>query len=190
VKRLLWKLERHYIEPVHGMFRLPLPHYRIGGQFHFSMAQTLLSAVAGLSTTLYSTIGGNGARFRGIIVGYYPFDEEPKNAVSADLAADTLWAVLRNPLAHDLGFDLAKKAKTPEIKVLRNLTKSKTRGLSELAIEALERPGPNPLNDPTLQIRSDATVLCIDALYRGVRRLTERIVLDGPRVAAAETALP
>ncbi len=172
------------------MFRLPLPNYRVEGQFHFSMAQTLLSAIAGLSTTLYSTKGSNGARFRGTVTGYYPFTEEPLNAPAPDVAAQTLWSVLRNPLAHDLGLDLEKHAKTPEIKIMRNLTRANSRGLPESAIEALECSATSPLRHPTVQIRPDATVLFIDALYRGVRRLTERMLCDSSRVNAAEAALP
>jgi hypothetical protein len=33
VARLVWKLERHYLQPVHAMFRLPIPHYRVWASF-------------------------------------------------------------------------------------------------------------------------------------------------------------
>jgi hypothetical protein len=48
VKRLVWKLERHYLGPTHALFRLPIPNYRIDGEFAFGISHLLLAAVAGL----------------------------------------------------------------------------------------------------------------------------------------------
>ena len=189
VARLIWKLERHYLTPVHAMFRMPVPNYCMVGEFQFSLAQILLGAVAGVSTTLYARSGSNGYRFLQLLINYYPFDQEPTNTVPVPDAARTLWLVFRNPLAHDLGFDLEKKAKTPEVKVLRVLTKNGTRGLTEKKIESLEDTSVRPMAKPTLAIRADATVLFVDALYWGVRCMLETLLADTNRVQSAEAFL-
>lgn len=191
VARLMWKLERHYFTPVHAMFRLPLPNYAIVGHLQFSIANVLLSAVSGLSTTLYAHSGGNGQRFRESLQHYYPFDKEPSNSPSAAVAADTLWSVLRNPLAHDLGFDVERKAKTPETKYMRRVTAAGKgdRGLTERMIEALEDHSTRPTKRATVEVRADATVLSVDALYWGVRCMAERMLSDPSRVRAAESFL-
>ena len=191
VTRLVWKLERHYLEPAHSMFRLPLAHYHMVGNFQFSIAHLLLGTIAGFSTTLFAQTGKNGARFRGLLVEYYPFGSEPTNSVPVSEAARTLWSVFRNPLAHDLGFDLEKKAKTPVVKVFRVVTNQGRRGLTEKRIEALENTSLRPvILKPTLQVRTDATVLSVDALYWGVRRMVENLLGDTARVQAAEKNLP
>ena len=190
VERLICKLERHYLMPAHAMLRLPVPNYRLLDPCHFALAHLLLAAIAGVSTTLYSRTGGNGYRFKQVLIDYYPFSFESGNTLSPQQAADTLWSVFRNPLAHDLGYDLETKAKTPEVKVFRVLRKSKTRGLTEKEIEALEITSSRPTLEPTLSIRSDATVLRIDALYWGVRQMLENLLADVSRVQAAERLLP
>jgi len=191
VARLVWKLERHYLQPVHAMFRLPLPHYRIVAEFQFGIAHLLLAAVAGVSTTLYAQSGSNGERFRQTLLGYYPFTLEPVGAIPAINAARTLWSVFRNSLAHDLGFDVEKQAKTPETKLLRVLTKapSGARGLTERMIERLEDSYVRPAKKPTIAIRPDATVLFIDVLYWGVRCMTQNLLADTARIQRAEKFL-
>lgn len=191
VERLKWKLERHYLAPAHALFRLPLPNYVVVGQFHFGIANLLLAAIAGISTTLYAHSGGNGERFRNLLESYYPFSQEPKNAAPGPVAAKTLWSVFRNSLAHDLGFDLEKRAKTPETKYLRRLTKRSRgeRGLTERMIEELENHTRRPTNKATVEIRPDATVLYVDALYWGVRCMAEGILSDATRVRSAEAFL-
>jgi hypothetical protein len=121
VARLVWKLERHYLQPVHAMFRLPIPHYRVWASF--SSGLRICYAIAGVSTTLYEQSGSNGERFRQLLLNYYPFILEPANAVPSIDAARTLWSVFRNSLAHDLGFDVERHAKTPETKLMRVLTR-------------------------------------------------------------------
>lgn len=167
VERLIWKLERHYLKPAHTMLRLPVPNCRLVDPCHFALAHLLLGAIAGVSTTLYKQAGKNGDRFRRLLIEYYPFSLESGNAAPAADAAKTLWDVFRNPLAHNLDFDVRGKAKTPEVKVLRALTQTetKTRGLTEKRIEALEDTSARPKLKPTVAIRTDATVLSVDALY-------------------------
>ena len=190
VARVIWKLEQHYLRPVHAIFRLPVSNYRLVGQFQFAIAHLLLGAIAGVSTTLYTNTAGNGNRFRGLLIEHYPIASEPGNVVSIQDAARTLWSIFRNPLAHDLGYDLEKKAKTPQVKVFRVLTKHGARGLTETRIDALENTSVRPVLKPTLMIRSDATVLSVDALYWGVRRTIENLLTDTARIRAAEVRLP
>ena len=185
------KLERHYLQPAHALFRLPLPHYRINGEFQVAIAQLLMASIAGASTTLYSSTGSNGSRFRDILVDYYPFSLEPPGTVTGTDAARTLWTVFRNPLAHDLGLDVEKRKKAPKTKVLRLVTKAQsgTRGLTEKMIEMLEDSSTRPTQKPTIAHRSDATVLSVDILYWGVRCTIEALLADNQRVQEAEQFL-
>lgn len=191
VKRLVRKLELHYLAPAHALFRLPIPNYRINGEFAFAISHLLLGAVAGLSTTVYEQRGGNGARFKGLLLEYYPFLDEPAAAPAPDVAAEVLWSVFRNSLAHDLGFDVERRAKTPKTKLLlaKTETRSGIRGLTERMIECLENSAVRPRWEATVLIRPDATVLSVDTLYWGVRCMTERLLADHARIARAEAFL-
>lgn len=192
VKRLVWKLERHYYSPVRAILRLPLPHYRIEGQFSFSVASTLLAAIAGLSTTVFEQSGYNGDRFRKLVEAYYPFAQEPAGSPSAAETARLLWSVFRNSLAHDLGFDVEKKSRTKEIKLVRAQTRSpsgRERGLTEAKIAALEDSSVRPSPKPTVRDDPGEYVLSVDILYWGTRCLSERLLADRARVTDAETFL-
>jgi hypothetical protein len=97
--------------------------------------------------------------------------------------------VFRNPLTHDLGLDIEKKAKTPLIKLKRRVTKGGTRGLPEKDIEALEKTAARPTMSATVVVRPDATVLLVEALYWGVRGMIEELVADKTRMKTADTFL-
>jgi hypothetical protein len=140
---------------------------------------------------LYDQKGGSSARFQGLLVDYYPFATEPPMAPPPDVEARALWSVFRNSLAHDPGFDVEKKAKTPETKLLRSTTKtaSGTRGLTERMIERLETSDSRPGHEATVIIRQHATVLSVDTLYWGVRIMAQRLLTDQPRIARAQAFL-
>jgi hypothetical protein len=74
--------------------------------------------------------------------------------------------------------DLEKKARTPVVKVKRLSTAGKTKGLPERWIERLESTTDRVEMSPTITVRSDATVLLVEALYWGVRCMTENIARD------------
>lgn len=189
VKKLVQQLEAHYMSDVHVMLRLPIPDYRIMAGCNFAISQVLMATIGGVSTTLYSHSGGNGKRFKELLVDYYPWKYEPSQSIAPDKAAEIIYSVFRNPLTHDLGLDIEKKANTPVVKLKRLLTKNKTRGLPEKEIEALEDTTKRPSMMPTIIIRSDATVLLVEALYWGVRRMIEELVADKTRMKAADDFL-
>jgi hypothetical protein len=189
VARLIKQLEAHYLIDVHSMLRLPIPNYRIMAGCNFAIAHVLMATVGGISTTLYSYSGGKGARFKGLLIDYYPWGLEPAQSLSPEQSADIIYSVFRNPLTHDLGQDIEKKAKTPLVKIKRLATKNKTRGLPEKAIERLENTTKRPNMSPTVITRSDATVLLVEALYWGIRKMIENLVADRSRITTAESFL-
>lgn len=194
VERLVWKLERHYLTPVHAMFRLPLPHYAIVCEIGFSICNQLLAAVAGISTTLYKPTGNNTSRFINVLLNYYPFRDEPAGAAPGDQMANALWEAFRNPLAHNLGFAAHSRAKRVNSKVLRTYrpprasSGSQARGLSELQVQRMECDI-RPTAKPTVALRDDATVLSLESLYWGTRQLTQAILRDVDRMQRAEAHL-
>ena len=189
VNKLVKQLEAHYLSDVHSMLRLPIPNYRILAGCNFAIAQVLLATIGGVSTTLYSHSGGKGKRFKDLLVDYYPWKHEPHSAVTPNQAAEIIYSVFRNPLTHDLGLDIEKKAKTPLVKLKRQTTKNKTRGLPEKEIEALEKTTARPNMSATIVVRPDATVLLVEALYWGVRGMIEELVADKARMKMADTFL-
>lgn len=189
VRGLIKKLESHYLCDVHSMLRLPIPNYRVMAGCNFAAAQVLMSAIGGVSTTLYSHSGEKGKRFKDLLVRYYPWSLEPSNVVTPEQAADVIYSVFRNPLTHDLGLDIEKKAKTPSVKIMRRATKNKTRGLPEKEIEALENTAIRPNISSTVIVRPDATVLFVEALYWGVRKMIEDLLADKTRMQSADSFL-
>jgi hypothetical protein len=189
VKKLVKQIEDHYLSDVHSMLRLPIPKYRIMGGCNFAIAQVLMAAIGGLSTTLYCHAGSKGKRFKDLLVNYYPWKQEPNLSVAPDKAAEMIYSVFRNPLTHDLGLDIEKKASTPLVKIKRRTTKNKSKGLPEKEIGTLENTAARPKMSPTIVVRSDATVLLVEALYWGVRWMIEGLVADKARMKTADNFL-
>ena len=189
VRRLVERLEGLFFGDVHTMLRLPIPNYRLNAGCNFAIAQVLAAAISGVSVTLYSHTGGKGHRFKSLLIDYYPWNREPASVITPQTGAETIYSIFRNPLTHDLGLDIEKKARTPTVKIKRLSTKNKTRGLPEKKIEQLESTMGRFNMSAALTIRSDATVLLVEALYWGIRSMVETISRDQTRMAAAETFL-
>lgn len=189
VKRLIQSLENHYFSDVHTMLRLPEPDHGLTAGCNFAIAQVLAAAVSGISVTLYSHRGGTGVRFKGLLANYYPWSLEPGNAVTPQAGADVLYSLIRNPLTHDLGLDIANKRQGQKIIIKRLGTDGARKGLSEAFVEALERPNRLSPMSPTVRVISSKTIVLVEAFYWGVRKMVEELSCDGPRMQTAKAFL-
>jgi hypothetical protein len=186
VLKVVRQLEDHFFRDVHCMLRLPVPNYSLVAGCNFAIAQVLTAAISGISTTLCSHTGPTGRRFKDLLTDYYPWSREPVSPLTTSQRAEILYAIIRNPLTHDLGLDLAKKATTSAVKLKRL---AKLNGLSEKAIESLEATNRRVNMSGTVVVHSGATVVLVEALYWGVRCLVESLTKDAKRMADAETFL-
>jgi hypothetical protein len=174
------------------MLRLPEPDYGLSAGCNFAITQVLMGAISGVSTTLYMPSmhsGQSGLRFKNLLVEYYPWDLESSQSVAPKQAAEVLYAVFRNPLAHDLGLGLQKKATTRKVLIKRLTTKNGIHGLPEETIEEIESTNKRFGMSATLTVRDDATVLLVEALYWGVRVMLEQLTKDAGRMQNAEVFL-
>ena len=189
VRRLIEHLEGLFLRDVHCMLRLPVPNYRLTAGCNFAITQVLTAAIGGVSVTLYRHTGSKGQRFKGLLIDYYPWMLEPGNAVTPTDGAEVIYAVIRNPLTHDLGLDLEKKKKTAKVVIKRRGTTG-THGLPEKTIEEmLERNDRRLVMSPTVTIHQGKTVLLVEALYWGLRIMIERLTRDRARMQAADAFL-
>jgi hypothetical protein len=189
VKALIQSVENHFFRDVHTMLRLPMPEHELPAGCNFAITQVLAAAVSGISVTLYSDKGGAGARFKGLLRDFYPWSLEPGNAVKPDAGAEVIYHLIRNPLTHDLGFDLENRRKTQKIIIKRLTTDNLRKGLSEKLVEQIETDVRKVTPSPTVTISSDETVILVEVFYWGVRTMVEAISRDHPRMQAAQTFL-
>lgn len=186
---LIRRLEDHYFRDIHVMLRLPSPAIEVTAGCNFAIAQVLASVVSGVSVTLYKHSGSKGARFKGLLVDYYPWSEEPGPPPDVSESARMIYALVRNPLTHDLGLDLETKRRTQKVVVKRLTTDHGRCGHTEAGVEALEAKA-RPLRlSPTLKVQADRVVLLVEALYWGIRRTLFNLNADTKRMAAAEAFL-
>jgi len=170
------------------MLRLPIPNYRLTGDAGLPIAQVLLNAISGISTTLYKHKGGSGAQFKGLLEHYYPWDLEPPNSPSPNEGASLIYDVFRNPLTHNLGLHLFGES-TPKVKIKRFARANGAGGPIEAKIVQWEKSPIRPNWSYTVIARSDATVLFVEPLYWGVRIMLERLLSDQARMSEAELFL-
>lgn len=184
------KLQKHFLAPVHEMFRYPLGSRKTQTLFEFTIANNLLSVVSGLSALCYKPTGkpgDSGRRFRRILIDHYPWSDEPSLPSTQDDWASELYKTYRNPLAHALGVD----AKGSRVEFLRIRVRSseRIRGHSEKELEAIETSVTRPPWSATLKKDASRTVLHLEGLYWGVRKLTEAVSGSAARMAIADEYL-
>lgn len=186
-----------YLFDARQLLSTAFPEAHPRAQIQRPIALTLLATIAGVSRVLHSRKNAKGGDetfdsvlFPGFVADYYPFDIDPPKDVTPDVAAKILYSAFRCPLVHSLNTDGPDSmptniARSPEFitKIGRAL-----RGNSdaERDVEALERCETKPYSEPWLVVRPDATVLWLDALYWGVRKMIERWALDAEQVKLAD----
>jgi hypothetical protein len=183
-------LEHHYFSDVHAMLRLPAPAIGVIAGCNFATFQVLASVVSGVSVTLYKRSrgsGDSGELFKGLLVDYYPWSEEPQPPSDPARASELIYSLFRNPLAHDLGIDLKTKKRIQK-PIIKRLTVGQS-GHTEGGVEALEAAARPPRLSPTIKIQPDRVVLLVEAFYWGIRRMVVRLNADRKRIAEAEKFL-
>jgi len=192
VRGLIKHIEDLSFSDVHSMLRLPISNYGITAGCNFAITHVLMSIIGGVSTTLYKQEGKVGTRFKCVLEDYYPWDLEPSGILPKKDAACAINEVFRNPLTHNLGIDVKKKSKGLIVKVKRLKTQSRggrNRGLTEKQIENLEVSKTRPNMPATVTKTSQETVLLVEGLYWGIRRMIERLSADRRRMFDADAFL-
>lgn len=195
VRRFVQHIEAAFFHDVHAMLRLPLPQLGIDAQQSFAILQTLAAAISGISVVLYKRAGESGELFKSVLEEYFPWEMEPDCNVKAKAAANIIYDVFRNPLAHYSGLQMVRSsgkrqlaARRYQVVVKRRIGRSGS-GHSEEWIEELEKAIQRPSMGPTLRSESTKKVLLVEGLYWGTRQLILRLLADGTRAAKAERFL-
>ena len=189
VTQFIRRLEDHYLCDVHCLLRLPLPQHSLTAGCNYAISQVLMAVIGGVSTTLYKQSGQSGTLFKDLLIDYYPWKDEPSPTVSPKDGADIIYSVFRNPLTHNLGFDVKKKSKTTDINLKRLTTTGGNEGLSDSLIAQIEDTKSRFNMSATVTIAGGATTLLVEALYWGVRVMLERLTKDNGRMQSAKNYL-
>jgi hypothetical protein len=183
---------------VHAMLRLPLHREgMVSVGCNFAIVDVLLSAIAGVSTILYPRepgSGGDGGLFTTCVSNFWPQDEPTPRIDRCELGAE-LWKKARNPMAHCLGMALEKNRRSGNrmpadwghsVKIVRD------RGSwspGELAVIEASDGWPSVLTRPTGQWAEGFLKLSCEALYRGVRKMTEAVLREREHMERAAARL-
>lgn len=134
--------------------------------------------------------GRPGKDFKDLLIYFFPWDQEPNLAIKATEAAKNIYEVFRNPITHNLGAHVPKKASTPLVKVQRRGRRDGAGGLTELMVERLEKNTRPARLAAAVTVRpGDATILFVEPLYWGVRVMLAKLLKDSTRMAKAEAYL-
>ena len=111
-------------------------------------------------------------------------------AQTAAQGAKIIYEVFRNPIAHNLGAHVRRRATTPLVKIKRGGRRAGAGGLTEDMIRRLEGTARPSGMSAVLTIRpGDATVLFVEPLYWGVRAMLAGLLKDSVRMGRAEAYL-
>lgn len=167
------------VADVHAMLRLPIEDD--SGLRHgcnHAAAQVLLSVISGVSVSLFDRSamrrrGNRGRLFKKLLVRHYPWDQEldvPGRRRGRN-AADDLYKLFRNPLAHSLGVvDPNAYSGGRLLAVNKFLMQESEICDLEMATTREER-----WLEPTLVLSGQTLTLRVRSLYWGVREMVERV---------------
>jgi hypothetical protein len=152
------------------------------GGCNFASVSVLCALIAGASTVFFRQHGAAGQRFRDLLTGFYPWDEQPQGRVATAVAVDAVYDEYRNPLAHALGVSTRTQGRGLGQTILvdtgvRPLGVIK-RALTEDAIMALEQAEGHPpawLTPVVTENSGGGLDLYPHSLYWGTRRMLERL---------------
>ncbi|MBI4135122.1 hypothetical protein HY477_00075 [Candidatus Uhrbacteria bacterium] len=157
------------------MLRLPIDgDPGLSGGCNLPTTLVLLSIVSGVSITVFDPAAltrrqDRGMLFKELFVKHYPWNEEQhlRDAKLGEGAADVLYDLFRNPLAHALGVIDPKHDLKNQLVVIEKGSNS------EDFIESLETSNTRPIswNVPTLREHRSELVLWVASLYWGVRKM-------------------
>lgn len=169
------------LNDVRSMLRLPLPDLGLTGGCNFAAPEVLFNVLVGAAKKLYSSpLGGDGERFKALLVEFYPWDEGYSDQQKKS-DAGRLWAA-RNHLAKTLG--IIEKKGSPRLRVEKS-------PLSDAEIQVLEttrsRPAPLPA---ALRLEPHVgEVLSVSGLYWGVLNLLRNFVASSAQLDEADARL-
>jgi hypothetical protein len=194
---LVDEIQRAQLSEVHVMLLLGSHALRTHGtDCPFSIAQTLLSLVRGLSTVTYRKTEGNLQQsFRAILNDHYPWGSEPAGAIAAGPAINALYSLYRNPLSHVVTIEPTEKAGE-----LRGALRRQTIGVrrqqspgavdwTEEALVEVEKASTRPsVLRPTIAQEArwrNLVWLTVEGFYWGMRRLIESLTFSTARMESA-----
>lgn len=173
---------------VHCMLRLPLPEFDLRAGCNFTVANSLLSLVSGLSALLtenIDTTGNSGSKFKEVLINYYPWDLQPPVNGTKERSVDHLYEYFRNPLAHSLGL----RSKGNFLIVIAKGV------LSEQEIEKLEQsttPHAQAVEYTPITLNNEQIeqiTLYAEYFYWGIREMLKRLSMDTQQMQKTEQGL-
>lgn len=180
-----------YLRDVHAMLRLPLPAVGVEAGCNFAIAEMLCAVIAGLSRIFVPTEKGAGAAFKAVLAAY-PLQHEPAGVHPLAEIPEQLYTIYRCNVVHSLGMNIhwCGRSKRHEIQPLGTTKIQRMHAsMSEAQLLELEGDSRPVWLGPTMELNGRTRLLNVEALYWGVRRLTQALATTAPFAADARTML-
>lgn len=186
VREMIWSFVDESFQDIDALLQSPIPTHGKSPQFHFTIANTLLSIIGGVSRILYDPDEAmkDRSRFVGALLKGYPWAEEPDSCPTPRIAADILYRGFRNPIVHALG--ISDKAKDGKVVRLFRMGQWDFEDLKQLAPHDFHRPVGWP---PTLEFDDRTIDIHLDCLYLGVRKLIYNLTCDKEKMRQTDHLL-
>lgn len=178
VRRFIDEHVSMQFDDVRAMMKLPLPKNGLPAGCNFAAA-ALSNLISGVSVALYTPkkgTTGSGAKFKELLVEWYPWESGEDKADKAKVIYD----LVRNPLAHALG--VLKKGSVAFAIEKEPLTEAQ---LEEIE-NATTRPGWVP---QAVRKEGAGYVLAVAGLYWGVFQMLRGLANNGKQMQQAEKRL-
>ena len=191
IRRLVRERVDLYLSDVHAMLRLPLPKVGIEAGCNFAIAEVLCAVISGLSRVFLPNIEQAGQAFKAVLAAY-PHSAEPASTVLAGDFPNRLYNAYRNNVVHSLGINVRwspgnKQHMIESLGEVKIRREKQTMTASELAdLEGGARPA---WCGPTIDQEGRTFRLNVEALYWGVRRMTQTLAATSPYAEDARRML-
>lgn len=175
VVRIVRKCFEPSLKEIHGLMTIGgMEHGRIV-VFSIATATLLLTQMDGAATLL-----GPPTRFDAFVLRYYPWDADPPTPpFDRRSVSDLLYLTYRNPFVHNARVRIRGDRST--VQKVKLILKSPA-GIDALAT------APRPIR-PLLKTTPQKTIVNLDTLYWGLRRMIETALSDERRCAQIDLRL-
>lgn len=137
-------------------------------------AALVLICVDGAAQLLYPMAKKSGARFRGFLSDYYPWELDTPRGMTTREAASLLWDHFRCPIVHRMGARPEKLLVAAGLPLVTKLGNAFTS--DDAAMTRLEMLPIRPFSSPVLARNDTRIVMWVESLYWGLRIAISRSV--------------
>jgi len=150
-----------------------MPGVDAKGSLQLSLTTLVCALADGCAQVLFPGKMGNGDRFKGYLLQFYPWKMDPPEGMTPEEACAAVWEKYRNPTMHRFGIN--------KTNMLERVKFGRIFAQTSESLATLRQGKERPYSDPFIKRGNARIVLWIDGFYWGLRMAAQSALADRTR---------